>query len=675
MTDIIIEGYKVAIEVVRSDVAIEIHAGRGPAGVGAPVSDYVQGLGLLTASQEATLRDILLSVLGDLGGTAPAGRLVVAFAGSSTTQRYFTEFTGFTDNPRVTKSANGSAWAALGGAGAGAQSLGNLLVDALNRDVRFITSGSSGTTVAQWEAAGSSLRSALVAAILAAGKCDVLVFQAGWNDAAAGSVASQAAHLALLRSFVAKVRAETSIPDLKILINGSQRSPFASTDQILFVRQAELLLTADANIRFGAHGYDLAQQDDIHFTRTETVSRHAPRIAQQIVAWLTGANQKRSPKVFSAEIVDSTHTDVNLAFVSGTDFSPTSGIAGLEISLNGGTTWTAATAGVKIDDNTIRFTHAATSGSYMIRMMGNRNALQNAGPYDNTTPTSLPIDPTITPLTLTPAGPPTLVDLTLSRLLSPEGGIWTANIVGRTAGSTITATSSDGTALTVTGSTVSGTFAGAGPRNVTLTETLGSATNSPRTSPSDTVVNSLPLDTFTDANGVLLSNHIADSGHGWVANANNFVIASGRARASAVGVGLRSDYAFPTPNQFVEADMTPLTVIATQIAFLTVRAQANTDTYLYGGYNGSAWIIGRKTGPGTFVPIATVPATLTPGSSYHLRLEAVGTAIKLYVDGALIISITNTTQTISGYGGIGNLTQAGGVSTGIHWDNFTSGPL
>lgn len=62
---------------------------------------------------------------------------------------------------------------------------------------------------------------------------------------------------------------------------------------------------------------------------------------------------------------------------------------------------------------------------------------------------------------------------------------WTANVAGLTAGSTLTATSSDGTALTVAGTgtakTVSGTFATAGNKTITLVETLTGASNSPRT--------------------------------------------------------------------------------------------------------------------------------------------------------------------------------------------------
>jgi hypothetical protein len=61
---------------------------------------------------------------------------------------------------------------------------------------------------------------------------------------------------------------------------------------------------------------------------------------------------------------------------------------------------------------------------------------------------------------------------------------WSGTVTGTTTGSTLTATSSDATTLTVTGTggtrTVSGTFAAAGVPTVTLTETLTGASNTPR---------------------------------------------------------------------------------------------------------------------------------------------------------------------------------------------------
>lgn len=76
----------------------------------------------------------------------------------------------------------------------------------------------------------------------------------------------------------------------------------------------------------------------------------------------------------------------------------------------------------------------------------------------------------------------TLGPLALDNASATANTPWTSAIVGRTDGSTITATSNDGTTLTVSGDNVSGTFTTVGDKQVTLTETLAGATNSGRQS-------------------------------------------------------------------------------------------------------------------------------------------------------------------------------------------------
>ena len=60
----------------------------------------------------------------------------------------------------------------------------------------------------------------------------------------------------------------------------------------------------------------------------------------------------------------------------------------------------------------------------------------------------------------------------------------TATLSGFTAGSSVTATSSDGTTITLTGSgttrTLSATFNNSGSFNLTVTESLANAPNSPK---------------------------------------------------------------------------------------------------------------------------------------------------------------------------------------------------
>lgn len=82
----------------------------------------------------------------------------------------------------------------------------------------------------------------------------------------------------------------------------------------------------------------------------------------------------------------------------------------------------------------------------------------------------------------TVAAAPTLQTLSLSTTSFTAGTLSTFNIIGATAGSTITLSSSDGTPITVTGTSASWTPV-AGTPSITPTETLAGATNSPHVSP------------------------------------------------------------------------------------------------------------------------------------------------------------------------------------------------
>ncbi|MEH3121170.1 MAG: phage tail tube protein [Sphingomonas phyllosphaerae] len=80
-----------------------------------------------------------------------------------------------------------------------------------------------------------------------------------------------------------------------------------------------------------------------------------------------------------------------------------------------------------------------------------------------------------------PAPPLIVLDaLSLTPLTATVGASWTGTIAGKTAGSTLTATSSDSTSLTVTNNTITGTFSAAGNKTITVTETLTAASNSPK---------------------------------------------------------------------------------------------------------------------------------------------------------------------------------------------------
>ena len=101
---------------------------------------------------------------------------------------------------------------------------------------------------------------------------------------------------------------------------------------------------------------------------------------------------------------------------------------------------------------------------------------------------------------------PVLATLGLSLTSAVVGTPWTATISGQTAGSQPTATSSDGTALTISGTTLSGNFAAAGTPTITLIETLAGATGSPKSTPLTVTVSASGPDLTNPANTELLHN-------------------------------------------------------------------------------------------------------------------------------------------------------------------------
>lgn len=93
------------------------------------------------------------------------------------------------------------------------------------------------------------------------------------------------------------------------------------------------------------------------------------------------------------------------------------------------------------------------------------------------------------PVTLTGvAAAPTLSALTLSTSSATVGTAATINIIGATAGSTITGSVPDGMTLNSGARTITGTPTTAGTYNFSLTETLAGATNTPRVSNVSVVV-------------------------------------------------------------------------------------------------------------------------------------------------------------------------------------------
>lgn len=331
--------------------------------------------------------------------------LTVLFVGSSTPEKYFSTFSG-PSNARVTSSSNGTSFAAQGTTGQGATNLGNTLANALDLDVRFLKSGIGGTSLTQWEASPSTRRAPAVAMANAAGGVDAIVCGLGFNDARLDkSITSVAAHATKLRSFFSKLRTEIGLPNCPIFIIATQKyteGDAIAAAQTGMVRSAELEVMSDPNVYLFGHTYDLAQMDGIHMADGE-YTKHAARGAAQMLAVVNGTAQQRGPKFIGAAAVSDTETDVELQYVAGSDFTPTSGLTGFEISLDDFATTIPVTAAVRQSATGVRITHGTTGPDAVnadVRYMATGAPDVSGTAYANTA-VPVPPDPTIFPLAFT----------------------------------------------------------------------------------------------------------------------------------------------------------------------------------------------------------------------------------------------------------------------------------
>ncbi|WP_121119116.1 SGNH/GDSL hydrolase family protein [Croceibacterium ferulae] len=329
----------------------------------------------------------------------------VMLLGSSTPERYFTEYTG-PANANVQRSTNGSSFTAMGTMGAGAATLGDVIQKGRGGTVRLIGRGVGGSTLADWEASGSTQRSGAVAAAIA-GNVDALLVIVGYNDATNSLIASKDAHKAKLRSLISKLRAEIGKSDLPIFLGMSQfryASGYQAVDQQHdWLHEAEYeVATTDANVYFAAHAYDLAQVSDGVHQAEASYPIHATRIGRNILRQLDGQQPEKGPRATAATALTSTTTEITIAHDSGSDFTPTSGITGFKV--RAGTSLLAIASAQRTSATKVLLTHASNGGTAPTVTL-----LEGAGPdkgaviHDNS-PAALPINIQATALASPTAG-------------------------------------------------------------------------------------------------------------------------------------------------------------------------------------------------------------------------------------------------------------------------------
>jgi len=207
---------------------------------------------------------------------------------------------------------------------------------------------------------------------------------------------------------------------------------------------------------------------------------------------------------------------------------------------------------------------------------------------------------------------------------------------------------------------------------------IGNGAWSASASATPAAVVSAPLsDTFAATDGTNLSAHAADTGQSWTAVVGTMLIASNEVYASASPSTYRSSYTAASANAYVQATFRFLSSLASSANWLLCRSTA-TNTWYQGGYqqagaSGEGYYLG-KTVAGTFTVIGYYAAS--PTGDKVVRIETSGTTIRLLVDGAQVISATDSSITAAGNAGIRQGgSNAATTTTGVHIDNMTAGIL
>lgn len=291
----------------------------------------------------------------------PGSVLTVAFAGSSSAEQYLSLYTGPADNSAVTVSSDGQRFVQLSN-GAFGKTAGMLIHTETGKSVRFLRGGIGGTTLAQWADEISEHRAAIVRSIRAAGGADVVLLQVGRNDAYNLNVPSIESQSLLLRTLIARLRAEANIPNAMIFIGGSQDMLGGTTEQHRQLgrqRLAEMAMVAtEQNVRFGFSTYDLATFDNVHQTE-ESQKISGTRFAAQVNAWIRSEKQQRGPRISDIKLLSQTQTDIELILDAGDDISPATMIDGFQMIIPGTGNEIPIVFAERMSRNTVRLNHAS----------------------------------------------------------------------------------------------------------------------------------------------------------------------------------------------------------------------------------------------------------------------------------------------------------------------------
>jgi hypothetical protein len=218
------------------------------------------------------------------------------------------------------------------------------------------------------------------------GDAEFIVWHQGEGDAdgTGAGIPNYVSTLSTLHTDICALTGRTKAQMPLVLAGLATQNGTIGTDASWDAMQGKLLKCRElANVYYSHSNMDAVLTDGTHYTGA-SYGRAGKRYAQTIADIL--GTETASPAWFitSAERINSTTTDVTVAHSMGSDFTPTSGITGFEVSDDNGNTWTSAT-GARASATKIRLTHSAPTGSVqrLVRYQYGRDAGTSALVVDN----------------------------------------------------------------------------------------------------------------------------------------------------------------------------------------------------------------------------------------------------------------------------------------------------
>lgn len=559
---------------------------------------------------------------------------------------------------QLTWSTDGVAFQRLN-TGAYMQPLGKSLIAATGRPVRVIAKATGGQTMANIANDANGYTTGVINAVNAAGGADAVWMQAGFNDIANGAPVSKAAHLALIRQAISRIRTGTNLPNLVFFIGISQDKQF--TPQLRYVREAEMaVILNDANVKFLVNQTDIETVDSIHMTPAGNVIA-ASRAALALNAYFTGATQKRGPRLVSATSVSSTTTDVTFQHRNGSDFSPATGALGFSAYDSTGALLTTSTVTADRQSATVmRVTHPAGAAfiDFGVEPLTNTND-PNMLKDNGTVP--LPAEPLESMATITGVSVPLSVSGTPGGATVGQPYSYKPAVTG---GSGTKTWAASGTALpaglslnTSTGE-VSGTPTAAATTNgivLNVTDSTGSASQTISIVVSSAVAGGLS-DTFTDTDGTSLATHTSDSGQTWTVGTSSFVINNGRTYTTAAPANATSSWT-PTSESYAINLIVDCVTIVAQNALTRFRIAGET-TYYYAGLvsiSGKFYATIGYTINGSANNASIFEITPSAGQqlAFQVTVPTQGGTIRLALNGTEVTTLADTRAELTAKGSIG----------------------